>query len=46
VKERQHIPALQLTANNHIAIRINAVDLKNRLRDIETDAPANTPTTP
>jgi hypothetical protein len=26
-----------LTANNRIAIRINAVDLKNRLRDIETD---------
>src|SRR5258708_31325811 len=38
LKERQHIPPLQLTANNNIAIRINAVDLKNRLRDIETDS--------
>src|SRR5258708_32557179 len=37
LKERQHIPPLQLTAKNHIAIRINAADLKNRLRDIETD---------
>jgi hypothetical protein len=27
-----------LTAKNNIAIRINAVDLKNRLRDIETDS--------
>src|SRR5712672_3317563 len=38
LKERQHIPPLQLTAKNNIAIRINAVDLKNRLRDIETDS--------
>src|SRR5260370_10427356 len=37
-KERQHIPPLQLTAKNNIAIRINTVDLKNRLRDIETDS--------
>jgi hypothetical protein len=26
LKERQHIPPLQLTAKNNIAIRINAVD--------------------
>src|SRR5258708_11599696 len=38
LKEGQHIPPLQLTAKNNIAIRINAVDLKNRLRDIETDS--------
>src|SRR5712664_1563441 len=38
LKERQHIPPLQLTANNNIAIRTNAMDLKNRLRDIETDS--------
>jgi hypothetical protein len=33
VKERQHIPALQLTANNHIAIRINAEKPTSRYRD-------------
>src|SRR5260370_40266614 len=38
LKERPHIPPLQLTAKHNIAIRINAVDLKNRLRDIETDS--------
>jgi hypothetical protein len=30
-------PTLQLPTDNHLAISINAMDLKNRLRDIETD---------
>jgi hypothetical protein len=31
--------ALELAANNHITCRVNSVNLKNRLRDIETDCP-------
>ena len=38
LKERQNIAPLELTANNYIAIRIDSVNLKNRLRDIETDS--------
>src|SRR5512143_1593800 len=37
LKERQHIAPLQLAANDHMAISINAMHLKNRLRDIQTD---------
>jgi hypothetical protein len=37
LKERQNITPLELTADNHVAIRIDAVNLKNRLRDIETN---------
>jgi hypothetical protein len=29
LKERQDVPALQLTANNHLAISINAMHLKD-----------------
>src|SRR5215470_17452740 len=36
LKKRQNITPLELTANNNIAIRIDAVNLKNRLGDIET----------
>jgi hypothetical protein len=38
LKECQNISSLELTANNHIAICIDAMDLKNRLRDIEADS--------
>jgi hypothetical protein len=31
------MPALKLPAENHIAFRIDTVELKNRLRDVETD---------
>ena len=31
LEERQDVPALQLTADEHLAFRINAVHLKNRL---------------
>src|SRR5262245_60142890 len=37
LEEDQHVPALQLTAQGDIALRINAVNLKHGLRDIETD---------
>src|SRR6478672_473260 len=37
LKERQDVAALQLTANDHLAFRVNAVHLKDRLCDIETD---------
>src|SRR5512132_1195162 len=37
LKERQDVTALELAANDHIACRIDAVDLKNRLCDVETD---------
>ena len=33
------VASLQLTANDHTAFRINAVNLKDRLRNIETDRP-------
>ena len=37
LEESQNVAALQLTADDHLAVSINAMDLKNRLRDIETD---------
>src|SRR5215468_10543623 len=37
LKEWCNVPALELTANDYITCRVNSVDLKNRLRDIETD---------
>ena len=37
MKEREDIAAPQLTADDHLALRVDTVDLKNRLCDIETD---------
>ena len=37
LKERQTIPALQLPTDNDVASRIGAMNLKDRLRKIETD---------
>src|SRR5215468_8607728 len=37
LKEWYNVSALKLTANDYITCRVNSVDLKNRLRDIETD---------
>src|SRR5436190_24402918 len=37
LKEWQNVPALELTANDYITCRVNSVDLKNRLGDIETN---------
>src|SRR5262249_23647044 len=37
LKEWYNVSALELTANDYITCRVNSVDLKNRLRDIETD---------
>ena len=37
LEERQHVAPLKLAAKDDIARRINAVDLKYRLRDVETD---------
>src|SRR6516225_9613343 len=37
LKEWQNVPALELAANDHITCRVNSVNLKNRLPDIETD---------
>src|SRR5215831_1952043 len=37
LKEWQNVPALELTANDYIICRVNSVDLKNRLSDIETN---------
>jgi hypothetical protein len=34
LKERQNIPMFYLAANDHLAIRIDAVDLENRLRTV------------
>jgi hypothetical protein len=38
LKERQNVAPPQLTADNHLAFRINAMDLKHRLGDVETDS--------
>jgi hypothetical protein len=38
LKECQHISALQLTTKCHLTIRVNAMNLKNRFRDIKTDS--------
>src|SRR5215470_332253 len=37
LKEWQNVPALELTANDYVTCRVNSVDLKNRLSDIETN---------
>src|SRR6516165_12532012 len=37
LEECQDITSLQLAADDHPAYRVDAVDLKNRLRDVETD---------
>src|SRR5215472_1507383 len=37
LEERQNIATLHFAANNYIACRIDAVNLKNRLSDIKTD---------
>src|SRR5262249_17669826 len=37
LKEWYNIPAFELTTNDYITCRVNSVDLKNRLGDIETD---------
>ena len=37
LEKRQHISTLKLTAKHHAPVRIDAMDLKNRLRDIETN---------
>jgi hypothetical protein len=34
LEERQHIPTLQLPANDHLATSVNAVNLENRLGDV------------
>src|SRR5215469_7018956 len=39
LKEWQNVPALEPAANDYITCRVNSVDLKNRLSDIETDRP-------
>jgi hypothetical protein len=37
LKKGQDVASLQLAPNDHLPISVNAVDLKDRLRDIETD---------
>jgi hypothetical protein len=37
LEERNHMATLQLTADDYLFMRINAVHLKYRLGDIETD---------
>src|SRR4029434_8456242 len=37
LEERQDVATLQLTAEDHLAIGVNAVQLKTRLGDVETD---------
>src|ERR1700677_4353984 len=37
LEEYQHVAALELTTEDDIALRIDAVNLKNRLRDVQTD---------
>jgi hypothetical protein len=37
LEERQHVAALELPPDNHIALRVNAMNLENRLCDVETD---------
>jgi hypothetical protein len=36
-QECQNIAPLDLRADNYVTLRIDAVDLKSRLRDIQTD---------
>jgi hypothetical protein len=37
LKERNYLAPLQLTADDHLAASVNAVDLEDRLGDIQTD---------
>src|SRR5262245_15698786 len=37
LEERQDVAPLQLTADDNLVVRVDAVGLKNRLRDVETD---------
>src|SRR5258706_4381191 len=37
LEERQHVASLQLAADDHLAHRVDAVNLKNRLGNVETD---------
>jgi hypothetical protein len=37
LKESEHIMPLQFAANDHLTLSINAMHLKNRLRNIQTD---------
>src|SRR5258708_37670329 len=37
LEERQHVPSLQLAADDHLAYRVDAVNLKNRLGNGEAD---------
>src|SRR5258706_13812364 len=37
LEERQDVAALQLAANDHLAASVDAVNLENRLGDVETD---------
>src|SRR6266540_4431623 len=37
LKEWQNVPPLELTTNDYITCRVNSVDLKNRLGDVEAD---------
>jgi hypothetical protein len=35
-QERQDVPALELTADQYVAVRVDPVNLENRLCDVET----------
>jgi hypothetical protein len=37
LKECQNRPPLQLTTDDHLSASVNAVNLENRLGDVETD---------
>ena len=37
LEEREHVATLELTAKHDIPIRIDAMNLEHRLRDIEAD---------
>jgi hypothetical protein len=37
LEERQNVATLELTTEDDIALRIDAMNLKNRLRDVETN---------
>jgi hypothetical protein len=37
LEKRQNVAAFELAANDYITCRVNPVDLKNRLCDVETD---------
>jgi hypothetical protein len=43
LKERQNMPALQPTADDHRSRRVDAMDLKDRLRDIKTVCMSGSP---